>query len=230
MSRVSKILDHPDRASIERAIIKGKSNCQIARDYSKGGYELSREAVRRYREEMISKHLLREDLSTLEGLKEKIEGYYSELDNFISSILDTLRDKDGNISYSPRAEEITVTYTAKTESGTTIRDSAPLQELLDKISGAGDISLVKINNADPRLLLLRAIDRSTRYSALILKAFYSKSNIEDNYTPYPPGASGTVGDIADIARTALAPYPEAMEAFINALLAEAEKGDKLEAV
>lgn len=225
MSKISKIIDHPDRKSIERDIIEGKSNSQIARDYSKGRYEISREAVRRYREDMISKQLIHEDLSTLEGLRFRIDDYYSELDDFITAIVDELRDKDGKISYSPRASEIDIIYTHKTEDGNTVKDSATLQELLDRASGEGDILIVTINTPDPRKMLLQATTKINKYFSLILKAYYSKSQLKDakenkkiRYV-YPPAFY----DMVNVVNESLLDYPEAKEKLAEALIAKPEE-------
>lgn len=213
---------HPQRTEIEKDIISGKPVDIIATTYP----HLSCTSIKRYRDTRMPQILRHAQLETVEGLIGRINEYMDTVEDLKDSITSVLDDPErpGHICYYPRAEEIKVKYYDKESRGYKVDK---LQNLLQGAREKNDsitITGAHVEGSDPRLTLLKTADVLNRQLELLCKT--KGYIVEDNSVTINAGASGTVGDIADIARIALAPYPEAMEAFVTALLSAAAEGDK----
>lgn len=220
MGRHYSVELHPQKTAIERDILQGIPNASIAKKYE----NLNTENVRRYRNERMSEMLRHAQLETVDGLVGRINEYMDTVEDLKSSIITVLEDPErpGHICYYPRAEEIKVKYYDKETQKSHI---AKLQSLLDQTEKGGGYTVkgAYVEGQDPRITLLKTAEVLNRQLELLSKA---RGYItEDNNITINAGASGTVEDIANIAREALAPYPEALDAFVNALLDAAAEGD-----
>ncbi len=222
MGRHYSVEFHPRKTSIEKDILQGVSNSAIAKKYS----NLTAEGVRHYKNERMPQILRHAQLETVEGLIGRINEYLDTVEDLRASIISILDDPEnpGHICYYPKAEDIKVKYYNQESQRYSV---AKLQDLLDEAEHKNESLFFKgvyVEGNDPRMVLLKTADVLNRHLELLSKA---KGYItEENNITISTEASGTVEDIVDIARTALAPYPEASEAFINALLQAAEEGDK----
>lgn len=226
MGRNYSVLTHPQKAAIERDILKGMSCQEVAKKHSNENIKISRGAVSRYRDEHMLQMLRHAQLETIEGFIGRIDEHMDFIEELRDSILEVLDNPDnpGHICYYPNAMETKIKYYDKETEKWAV---AKLEELLSKVKENKPDIVVKgvyIEAQDPRVTLLKTTDVLNRQLELLCKA---KGYItEDNNITINAGASGTVEDIANIAREALAPYPEALDAFVNALLDAAAKGDR----
>lgn len=216
-----KVEIHPRKTAIERDILKGESNVAIAQKYS----NISSEGVRRYRNERMPQILRHAQLDTVEGLIGRINEYMDTVEDLRASIISVLDNPEnpGHICYYPRAEEIKVKYYDKESQKNLV---STLQTLINHTEHDRGYTVkgAYVEGQDPRVTLLKTADVLNRQLELLSKA---KGYItEENNVTINAGVSGGVEDIADIARESLASYPEALEAFVNALLKAAEEGDK----
>lgn len=217
---------HPKRAQIERDIIKGESAKTIVERYSTPLISFSEATVLRHKRKHMAQALRHAQLEEVDGLIGRINEYMDSVEDLKDSILTVLDDPEnpGHICYHPNANEIKVKYYNKDTEKMAL---AKLQDLLGGVQEKNKAYFVKgvfVEGSDPRLMLLKTADNLTKNLELLCKA---KGYItEDNNITINAGASGTVEDIANIAREALAPYPEALDAFVNALLDAAAKGDR----
>lgn len=221
MGRHYSVEIHPRKTAIEKDILKGESNVAIARKYS----NMNVSCVRRYREERMPQILRHAQLDTVEGLIGRINEYMDTVEDLKASIISVLDNPEnpGHICYYPRAEEIKVKYYDKESQKYSV---STLQTLINQTEHNRGYTIkgAYVEGQDPRVTLLKTADVLNRQLELLCKA---KGYItEDNNITINTEASGNVEDIVNIARTALAPYPEASEAFVNALLQAAEEGDK----
>lgn len=213
---------HPHKMEIERDIIAGKSDKDIADTYS----HLSSMAIKRYRDTRMPQILRHAQLETVEGLIGRINEYMDTVEDLKDSIITVLDNPEnpGHICYYPRAEEIRVKYYDKESQRYKVDKLQNLLQCARERNSSITITGAHVEGSDPRLTLLKTADVLNKQLELLCKT--KGYIVEDNSVTINAGASGNVGDIADIARTALAPYPEAMEAFVNALLSAAAEGDK----
>lgn len=221
MGRYYSVEIHPQKAAIEKDILSGMTNNAIAKKYA----SISHESVRHYKEERMPQILRHAQLETVDGLIGRINEYMDTVEALRDAIVAVLEDPDnpGHLCYYPKADEIKVKYyDEKTEKYAVKK----LQDLLQDAGRKKDVAITGayIEGSDPRLTLLKTSDVLNRQLELLCKA---KGYItEENNITISAEASGTVEDIANIAREALAPYPEALEAFVNALLNAAADGDE----
>ena len=213
---------HPQRAEIEKDILSGKSADVIATAYP----HLSNASVKRYRDSRMPQILRHAQLETVEGLIGRINEYMDTVEDLKDSIITVLDNPEnpGHICYYPRAEEIKVKYYDKESLRYKVDKLQNLLQNASERNSSITITGAHVEGSDPRLSLLKTADVLNRQLELLCKT--KGYIVEDNSVTINTGASGNVGDIADIARTALAPYPEAMEAFVSALLSAAAEGDK----
>lgn len=225
MGRHYTVSYHPKRNKIESDIINGIPDREIARKY----HNLNYESVRSYRLNKMPQILKHAQGEEADGLVARINDYMDTIDDLRESILNILDNPEnpGHICYYPRAEEIRVKYHDKSENKDKI---AKLQDLLDGVERSKErfVRGVYVDAQDPRTTLLKTADVLNRQLELLCKA---KGYISDdtNVTINQSTATGNVEDIIAITREALAPYPEAKEAFVSALLAAAAEGDREEA-
>ncbi len=221
MARHYSVEIHPQKTAIEKDILNGMSNNAIAEKYT----FLTKASVNRYRNERMLEMLRHAQLETVDGLVGRINEYLDTVEDLRSSIISVLEDPErpGHICYYPRAEEIKVKYYDKETQKYAV---SKLQSLLDQTEKDRGYTIkgAYVEGQDPRVTLLKTADVLNRQLELLSKA---KGYItEENNVTINAGVSGGVEDIADIARESLASYPEALEAFVNALLKAAEEGDK----
>lgn len=226
MGRTCSVYMHPQRSSIEKDIIRGVSNKEIAKKYSGTAGIISPSGVSRYKNERMAKILSHAQLDTVDGLVGRINDYMDTVEDLRDSILKILEDPEnpGHICYYPKATEIKVKYyNDKTEKYAI----GELQDLIEEVGKRHEnynVKSVYVEGSDPRITLLRVSDILVKHLELLCKA---KGYIsEENNITINAEASGDVEEFVNIARTALAPYPEASEAFVNALLEAADKGDR----
>lgn len=221
MARHYSVEIHPKKTAIEKDILKGMSNNAIAEKYT----SLTKASINRYRNERMPEMLRHAQLETVDGLVGRINEYMDTVEDLRSSIISVLEDPErpGHICYYPRAEEIKVKYYDKETQKYAV---SKLQSLLDQTEKDRGYTIkgAYVEGQDPRVTLLKTADVLNRQLELLSRA---KGYItEENNVTINAGVSGGVEDIADIARESLASYPEALEAFVNALLKAAEEGDK----
>ncbi len=213
---------HPQRAQIQRDILAGVPNTRIAKKYSTSTVKISTDAVRRYKQTKLPMMLRHAELEEVDGIVNRINEYLDTVEQFYNSIRKVLDNPEspGEVCYYPTAEEVKIKFfndaTNKWEVDT-------LQHLLSSIEKkAPIIKGVYVNGKDPREYLLRTAETLNKQLETISRV---KGYIAECGDTTVNIASGNVEDIANIAREALAPYPEALDAFVSALLAEADKQD-----
>lgn len=209
---------HPKKVQIEKDIIAGVSDRQIAEKYNTPTVGVSKEAVRRYRKDKMPMILRHAELDEADGVINRINEYLDTVEQFYNSIRRVLDDPErpGEVCYYPRAEEVKVKWYNK---DTEKYEVDTLQHLIDGL----DITYIKgvyVTGKDPREYLLRTaetlnkmLETMSRVRGYITESGNTTVNI----------ASGSVEDLANIARTALAPFPGALEAFAKAIDADADR-------
>lgn len=213
---------HPKRAQIQRDIINGLPNSQVAKKYSTSTVKISTDAVRRYKLEKLPMMLRHAELDEVDGIVNRINEYLDTVEQFYNSIRKVLDNPDapGEVCYYPTAEEVKVKYF---NDATNRWEVDTLQHLLNNIEKSTPmIKGVYVNGKDPREYLLRTAETLNKQLETISRV---KGYIAECGDTTVNIASGNVEDIANIAREALAPYPGALDAFVNALLDEADKQD-----
>lgn len=211
MGRKGTVDNHPKRDLIEKCILAGKSD-----EWISNNFDLSFQAVKRYRTGKMASLLADAEADRVEGLVHRIEEYLGSIDEMFYGIRKQLEDPDrpGSIDLSSRrASDIDVIYELDGENGRSYRKKSNLQGLIDEHC-PGKALKVQISH-DPALALLRTADTLTRQLELIAKAMGA---IQEQKNVSISIATGTIEDIAAIAGRALQPYPEALEAFSAAIM------------
>lgn len=214
MANRYKIESHPQRMQIEGDILKGVPDTHIASNY----VGISEKAVSRYRRDRMAEMLRHQDLETSEGIIRRINENLDAVEALYASIQDFLEDPDcpGKIIFNPHASEIDITWEEYTD-GKVIRHKDTLQDLMSKVPGY--VSNVKINTQDPRVTMLRTAEVLNKQLELLCRTkglIQEKTDVNVNIS----ASEGNVYDIVSIARKALEPWPDAMQAFIDALMEE----------
>lgn len=211
MARIGTVDTHPQRDLIEKCIIAGKTDEWISTNF-----DLSKQAVKRYRTKKMADVLAAAGTDRAEGLVHRIEEYLASIDEMFYGLRKQLEDPEspGTIDMSSRrASDISVIYEVEGGDGRLFRKKGNLQALIDEHCNGRAIRVQAMH--DPALALLRTADTLTRQLELIAKAMGA---IQEQKSVSITIATGSVEDIARIAGAALKPYPEALEAFSNAMM------------
>ena len=207
MANRYKIDYHPQKMQIERDIINGVPDDTIADNY--GG--ISQQAVRRYRKDRMPEIMRHADLETTEGIIRRINEYLDDVEHLYKSVKEFLEDPDvpGKMDFTPHASEVYMTYDP--DSGIRYRKKELIQDILDKLEPT-PLKLT-LGIQDPRVTMLKTAEVLNRQLELMAKV---KGLITENTVVV--NDNSTVTEIIAIARNSLREYPEALEAFTEALL------------
>lgn len=210
MANRYKIDSHPQKMQIERDIINGVSDRDIATHYD----SLTQSSVSRYRRDRMPEMMRRADLETTEGIIRRINEYLDDVDHLYKSVKEFLDDPNvpGKMDFTPHASEVYMTYeTIDPDSGKRYRKKELIQDILDKLEPT-PLKLT-LGIQDPRVTMLKTAEVLNRQLELMAKV---KGLITENTVVV--NDNSTVTEIIAIARNALRDYPEALEAFTEALL------------
>ena len=216
--KAKSINTHPERIQIEKDILKGDSFRAIAERYSTEKHKLSRETVRRYSQEKLPQLISKAELSTVEGIIDRINSLLCKVGQLYDSICDYLEDPEhpGYISYKPNALEQDVTYTTTGEDGKPVKKVASLQTLLKQVEDNGITPVeVYIKTPEPRALMLKTAEVLNKQLELLCKAKgYIKDTIPTGTASSSP-TSMSQYEFIQFIKEAIEPYPEAYDAFIK---------------
>ena len=216
MSKGYSVEYHPQKTKIQRSIINGESTRDIAKKYSTPACKLSSEAVRRYKDEKLPQVLRLAQLDDVDGVIDRINEYMITVDQFYTSIKHVLDNPEnpGTICFYPRAEEIKVKWYDDVECKWKV---GILQDLLNTAGEKSKkvIAGVYVNGRDPREYLLRTAEvlRGQLETMSKVRGFITENNTTVNI-----GTNTTVNDIANLMKEACAPWPDAVDAFVTALM------------
>ncbi len=220
MARKGTIENHPDRALIEQAIIEGKSDLEVSKNFD----GISEQAVFRYRKNKMPEMLRHAQLESVDGIIRRIAEYTESIDELFRNIKLWLEDPKhpGKMDFSPHASEVIVTYEYTNEAGRRMTGKANLQDLLDKLDVNYKPIRLSLGITDPRITMLKTAEVLNKQLELLAKA---KGAINESATTTININTGSIDEIISIARKALEPYPEASQAFVEALLGNIEDND-----
>ena len=154
------------------------------------------------------------DLETTEGIIRRINEYLDDVEHLYKSVKEFLDDPNvpGKMDFTPHASEVYMTYeTIDPDSGKRYRKKELIQDILDKLEPT-PLKLT-LGIQDPRVTMLKTAEVLNRQLELMAKV---KGLITENTVVV--NDNSTVTEIIAIARNALRDYPEALEAFTEALL------------
>ena len=209
----NKIKYHPQRTEIEKDIIDGMSNVEIAKKYSTKVFKLSKDTVRRYRENNLPGVMQFAQTAHGEGVARQISDSLEIMQSVQKSALDSLRDPGDprKISVNPSTKEMKIRwYDREAKKGGYRTLESFLTDLPDEIEVKG----IYGNAQDPRTTLFQATDKILRCMELISK---TRGFINDGTTVNVNSQSTrmTTSEIAEGTKQALTDYPEALDAWIN---------------
>lgn len=230
MSMISKVKNHPYRSQIDQDIIKGRSNTYIAEHYSIGQYTLSREAVRRYREELLLTGISHFSDQTIDNMIHDLNFSLFSIDDLMKAAIDALTDEKGKMYFAPRAEDIKVSYlTHDDPKHPDKKKFANLQEMIDLVRHGTQIDDLKIhilNTKHPTEIMFKCADLQIRYLWVLYKGQQYKwthPEIETERAQRSESNSqDTLNHIVALIKEALEDYPEALEAVERRFIKEVE--------
>lgn len=209
MSRTYSIYGHPQRQEIEAAILSNESCVSIAKKYG-----LSSSSVDRYKRKVLSSQLKLADIKNIDDIMKRLNDYLDLAEQGMESLQEMLDDPErpGLLTLAPHAEDIDVIYLVE-EDDKVVKKKANLQELLDRVNGRYAVQETKYIGKDPRELLVKYMEVASKQLELLAKA---KGDIVDTKVEVR-AVTGTAADIVEKIRTALKPWPGAIEAVADAI-------------
>ncbi len=210
----SKIQYHPQRTEIEKDIIDGVPFREIAKKYSSKSFKLSRETIRRYKENSLPSVMRYSQVQHADGVARIATDCMTDLESVRQAAINALQDPDnpGQININPSAKEMKIRWY---DSDTKKYGVSSLKELLDKIPDEKEVQGIYGNAKDPRTLLLDTTEKMLKCMELISK---TQGFISDGTTVNITNTNMTTSEIADMTEKALSDYPEALDAWTNAFL------------
>lgn len=213
---------HPNKQLIIRDIASGMySDESIAQRY---GLK-DRKAVERYRNKVLPEIMRLTAYRDADGLLAAITQNIVRVDKMLEGLEKWAVDPDDpNVfSMDPRADEIYVIYTKLVPNGnriSRIRVKENLQDIIDSTFSDFEKTGMRLETkkADQRVVLLKAMDTMARNLQLLISArdALAQKNSDESYR-------ANLEELLQIIQTALRPYPEAMEALVNALSASPQE-------
>ncbi len=213
---------HPNKQLIIRDIASGMySDESIAQRY---GLK-DRKAVERYRNKVLPEIMRLTAYRDADGLLAAITQNIVRVDKMLEGLEKWAVDPDDpNVfSMDPRADEIYVIYTKLVPNGnriSRIRVKENLQDVIDSTFSDFEKTGMRLETkkADQRVVLLKAMDTMARNLQLLISArdALAQKNSDESYR-------ANLEELLQIIQTALRPYPEAMEALVNALSASPQE-------
>ncbi len=215
MPRTCTVCAHPQRASIDHALVAGEPYRAIARRFT-----ASPDAVLRHKTAHLPADLLKareveqetRALDTMTELRRCLERT-----NLLFDACDAwLRDADDPSRYDlgPRAEDLVVTYAELGPDGRPVRRKAPLSELLGPVEESGRrVVMVETKRADPRELVLKTAGRLQGQLELVAKLLGDL----DERSPVAVLLAPEWLEVRSVLLNALTPFPEARAAVADCL-------------
>ncbi|MDP9359694.1 MAG: hypothetical protein M3R02_31305 [Chloroflexota bacterium] len=217
MPRTCTVCAHPQRASIDHALVAGEPYRAIARRFA-----ASPDAVLRHKTAHLPADLVRareaeEETRALDTMAELRRCL--ERSNLLFDACDRwLRDADDPSRYDlgPRADDLLVTYAEPGRDGRSIRRKAPLSELVAQVEQVGRrVVLIETRRADPRELVLKTAGRLQGQLELMAKLLGDL----DERSPVAILLAPEWLEIRSALLEALTPFPEARAAVADRLAA-----------
>lgn len=212
MANRYKIEHHPQRKLIERDILNGVPDNVIADNYG----HMSRQGVARYKRERMPEIMRHADLQTTEGIIRRINEYLDDVDELYKSVKEYLEDPNnpGKMDFTPHADEIYMTYEDIDEAtGKKFRKKDTIQAVLDRCEPQA--LKLSLGIQDPRVTMLKTAEVLNKQLELMSRV---KGLINEQTVVNVNQDISTVSEVIAIARRSLRPYPEALEAFVTALM------------
>ena len=209
MSRTYSIYGHPQRQEIEAAILSNESCVSIAKKYG-----LSSSSVDRYKRKVLSSQLKLADIKNIDDIMARLTDYLDLAEQGMESLQEMLGDPDreGLLTLAPHAGDIDIIYLVE-EDDKVVKKKAKLQELLDRVNGRYVVQETKYIGKDPRELLVKYMEVASKQLELLAKA---KGDIVETKVEVR-AVTGTAADIVEKIKTALTPFPGALEAVSDVL-------------
>ena len=207
---------YPDRYMMLRDIAAGRmTEKEIAQKYG-----VARGTVSAFKKKHMPELLRMTAYSTGESILAAIADNTAKIEKMIRSLEEWFRDPDSPDGYTtaPHAEELDCIYTREEvgDDGRIHRQRVKenLQDLCDEIFSPSErrTLVIRPKTADQRLTLLKAFDTLGKYIQIIVDAREKLIEKEDS-----DDMSATIEELMTIIQRALEPYPEAMQALVEAL-------------
>ena len=173
MPRTCTVCRHPDRASVDRALVQRRPFRDIAHQFG-----VSKDAAVRHHDEHLPAALAEArraaDVAAAIDVMAEARRCFERVNLLFAACDRWLRNADDPSRYDigPRAAELLVTYEqADPDTGRTKARKEPLSRLLARVEGGLSVGvvLVETKHADPRDLVLKAVDRLHAHSELFVK-------------------------------------------------------------
>ena len=234
MPRRCTICEHPERAKIDAGVAAGESYRTLSQRFAVSVHALGRHVRLHMAQALAKAHrrveaaIVREvvERKTAQGLADVdlygvVLDYHQRALKLFDACDRWLTDPRDPAKYNldPRAMEIEVAYLEVVGEKSDGSDLvalrvATLQDLLDRIRGAGEVVAVKYRAADPRVLVLRTaqlLQTQVKAISAILAAKPPESD-EEQLT-----RSAAWAAVRSKIGAALRPHPEALRAVLAAL-------------
>jgi len=219
MPRKSEVSLHPDKAKIDKALIKGQSYRTIAKQFG-----LSQASLQRYMTgkliPQVSKAQATRELQGGSDLLDRLESYIRIADKMIKAAEEYLQDPDDpdKLHLGPRADEVKITYIER-EGDKSWKRKSTLQQLIkeleDKASGE-DRSMhtitLETRQEDPRRTILNAANTLSKQLELFARIHGDIKNVSLNLT-LQPAFNTLVQNLIDITVA----HPETRREIVNAV-------------
>ena len=186
MSRKHEVSIHPDKAKIDKALIKGVSYRKIAEQFG-----TSQAAICRYLNDKLipqmSKAQATRELQGGSDLLDRLESYITIADKMIKAAEEYLQDPDdpNKLILTPHAGELEISYT-EYKKGKQIKNKGTLQELIDKIENKDlQVGFVRYKHEDPRRTILNAANTLSKQLELFAKIHGDIKTVSLNLTLQP---------------------------------------------
>ena len=173
MARTCTVCRHAERPAIDRALVARRPFREVAGQFGVGHMA----AVRHYDEHLpaaLAEAQRAEDVAAAIDVLAEAKRCFERVNLLFDACDRWLRDADDPSRYDigPRAAELLVTYEqADPDTGRTKARKEPLSRLLARVEGGLSVGvvLVETKHADPRDLVLKAVDRLHAHSELFVK-------------------------------------------------------------
>ncbi len=215
MPRTCTICTHPQRASIDHALVAGEPYRAIARRFAASPDAVLRHKMAHLPADLLKAREAEEETRALDTMTE-LRRCLERTNLLFDACDDWLRDAEDPSRYDlgPRADDLLVTYTEPRPDGHLLRRKAPLSELLAPVEESGRrVVVVETKRADPRELVLKTAGRLQGQLELVAKLLGDL----DERSPVAVLLAPEWLEIRSVLLNALTPFPAARAAVADCL-------------
>lgn len=218
MARKTAVEMHPMKDEIELRLARGDTILSISKAFG-----ISRGALKKHKDdrlpEKVTKSQVMRDISSADEIFSIILKSVRYMEKLADSCDQYLQDPENEDLYfmGARAHEVDIIWeevVGETRAGTPItkRHKDTLQDIIDRFHPGGDITSMKTNHTDPRILIVKGAETLTKQMDTLVQAWKAVDQGKNSFVGTPAW-----NEVVQVILNATEEYPEVRRKIADGL-------------